>query len=1256
MMSARRSIAHLTLLTAVAALAAPVGLAPTARAEGPAAVPAMGAAAATDDPAPVLTAATFADPPASVRPKYRWWMPLAYTDDDRLEAELQQMKDSGAGGAEVAAFSVEGTGNNRNPFLETYGWGTPRWAEKVSTMYAAAQERDLSLDLTISPRWPATVPTVDDVNDPAAAQQLAYAVEFAIGGTAREGALPSTLSVTPPSGAEKTLVAVVAARCSDAACAGQTSKPRLLDRASVVDLTGEVRDGALSHTFGGDAAETWALIAFYQLPTGQALSGYTPTGTNYVLDPLSEEGARASTDFYDEAILTPGVRALLARMRSADFYEDSLEIGDTQKWTRSFVEEWDKRRGYSPITLLPALAGAGAQGLTSKPAFDFDDGSGDRVRTDYRQTWSDLYIANRLDVFREWAHRHGLQTRIQPYGHPIDVAEAAGHVDVPEGESLAFGQSVGAYSNVEDYKVVASGAHSAGAPVVSDECCAFSNQVWASTVADATDQSNLQAVYRGYAGGTNQMVWHGFPHLTRGPKDAGPQSTWPGMTYGNNTSWSEAFGADKNPSWQDYRSVNDNLARMQLVLRQGLPRFDAAVYWQDFGLAGTGTTGAGDDTLVPSDSAMAEAGYTWEYLSPAQLRSDNADYVDGALFPNHSGHRALVLKDQGTMPLDVAQRLLSLVQDGLPVVVVGQLPASIPGLDPSGEQDHRLAEVVTKIADQPTVVRVPSLDRVPAALAGLGVQPAASSATPSADILTVRRHTGTGDGAVDYYYLWNQTGATTYQDITLTGHGRPYQLDTWSGKITPVTAEASRSGRVTVPVRLAPHDAMVMAVTSRSDETFGGTTAEGSGTGTASGAAAPLSIDEWTLDVDSWTPGETGLPGDTAHTEIGPIDVATTESGALPAWSQIDPEHGYDVDLSDVSGIGTYTTRFHLDEEWSRVREADLDLGTAIDTVQVTVNGTRLDGINHADLGRIDLGDLLQPGTNTVTVRVASTLLNAVRVAPGSGASGRARMDYGLLGPVRVTPHTGAAPYLLLEPLEDRLPMADGGANVSRVAVTNTGPRPVDVRLTVDTTGDLRADLPGTIRVPARSTRVVRTVLRNPGAAEATTLALSARGSNGMTATASVHTVPTGNLAENTEETPFPRTLTDATQDRYPGFLATDGETSTFLVSFGRAAGQGPTNARPWRVGVDLGVPIEVDVIRVGGRSNYGARDYEIQVSDDGRHWRTIATVADAPKAGLTTTVEPVRTRYLRASITRAWDNGTDANVQMDEFEVYAAD
>ncbi|MBD2898723.1 hypothetical protein amrb99_76960 [Actinomadura sp. RB99] len=55
------------------------------------------ATATAPDHAPVLTAAAFQHPPASVRPKYRWWVPLADTEDGELRTEVGQIAASGAG-------------------------------------------------------------------------------------------------------------------------------------------------------------------------------------------------------------------------------------------------------------------------------------------------------------------------------------------------------------------------------------------------------------------------------------------------------------------------------------------------------------------------------------------------------------------------------------------------------------------------------------------------------------------------------------------------------------------------------------------------------------------------------------------------------------------------------------------------------------------------------------------------------------------------------------------------------------------------------------------------------------------------------------------------------------------------------------------------------------------------------------------------------------------------------------------------------
>ncbi|MEO3927613.1 glycosyl hydrolase [Micromonosporaceae bacterium B7E4] len=1238
----RRRLVAVPLLAAALA-GTPVAIAPPA-ASGSHAGPASAAPAGS---VPRLTAGTFADPPSSVRPKYRWWMPMAFTEDEQLRAELADMKAIGAGGAEVATTTAVGPRASDPEFLAGYGWGSPRWAQKVQRMLETAGQLDLALDFTVSPRWPAIVPTVTDVNDPRASQQLVFSHTFVKGGTRYGGVLPTNYRPQPPVGARRTPVAVLLARCADPACDRQGSNPRMLHRDSVRDLTGSVGDdGTLSLDVPGDAGDTYVLIGFFQTGDGQVRNNFTTTKPNYFLDHLSAAGVRATTQFYDSSILTPPVREALDAVGSVDLFEDSLELGDSQKWTWDFADQWERRRGYSPIPVLPALADAGSGGLSTAPFFDFTDGSGAGIRTDYRQTWNDLYIDSRLVPLRRWANERGMALRSQPYGGPVDTPQAGTHVDVPEGESLVF------YDNIEPYRLVSVGAHVNGTPVVSSECCAARADVWASTAGGWREPGNLRSVYRGYAGGVTQLVWHGYPYLTKG-EGTSDQAVWPGMSYGGNTSFAEAWGAKGGPNWPDYRAINDHLARLQLVLRQGKPTFDVALYLQDLGLRSPATTLTGPGTLLESDSPLAERGYTYEYLSPAHLRMPSARVSDERLFPEAGAYRAIVLADQTTMAVDTARRLLDLARDGLPVVFVGELPSSTPGFSPAA-RDAELRRLIAQLAARRDVHRVADLAAVPGLLARLGIVPAAAHATPSADVLTVRR----SDPTTDYYYLFNQRSWATEQRLTLTGRGRPYKLDTWTGEITPLTGYRKTPNGVVVDVALEASDTAVIALSTRHDETFRWSTAVEHGPTDAHNAGlGPVLLDDWTLRVQSWTRGGSGLPGDTAKTTLPAVEPVVGERGTLPPWSAITPANGYGVDLGDVSGVGTYTSTFTLDDSWDGVRTAYLDLGTAVDTVTVTLNGVRIPAPNPQDLRHIEVGRQLRAGDNTLTVRVASTLVNAVRVAPGTGAAGRPRMDYGLFGPVRLTPREARQPTLAVEALERELPLAAGGTNQARVRVANNSPRPVSVSLDVTTDDGVEAALERpTLRIPGRSSATALVRLSGQRGSGSSVLVVDAAAANGASGQTQVTLRHSDNLAFNATGSPYPRVFASSYQYQHPPSFLTDGLASTYWVSGGHTPGQAPTPETPEFLGVDLGLATVVRAVGLSGRENWAPRSYDVQTSLDGARWTTVLSVADdARNAATPTAVTPTEARYVRLRVTEGWyPTSPGHNTQLAEFAVYS--
>jgi hypothetical protein len=356
-----------------------------------------------------------------------------------------------------------------------------------------------------------------------------------------------------------------------------------------------------------------------------------------------------------------------------------------------------------------------------------------------------------------------------------------------------------------------------------------------------------------------------------------------------------------------------------------------------------------------------------------------------------------------------------------------------------------------------------------------------------------------------------------------------------------------------------------------------------------------------------------------------------------------------------VSGVGTYTSTFTLDDSWSEVRAAHLDLGTAVDTVTVTLNGTSIPASSPQDLRHIEVGRYLRAGDNTLTVRVASTLLNAVRVAPGTGAGRRPRMDYGLLGPVRLTPREAQQPTLTVEALEPELPLAAGGTNQARVRIANNSPLPVSVAVDVTTDDGVEAtvDRP-TLRIPGRSSATALVRVSGQRESGSSDLVIDAVAANGASGQGHVNLRHSDNLAVNATGSPYPRVWASSYQYQHPPSFLTDGSASTYWVSAGQTPGQAPTPAAPEYIGVDLGFATDVGAVGLSGRDNWAPRSYDVQTSLDGEKWTTVRSVKDDARS--TAAFTPTKARYVRLRITETWSPTSPGhNTQLAEFAVYSA-
>ena len=942
----------------------------------------------------------------------------------------------------------------------------------------------------------------------------------------------------------------------DTCTSAPTGSTRELDPTTTINVTKDVTPNALNwtegslHYTGGSLpagnGQPWELIDFYLHGDTQNKTGATATTPNQWLGHLSVTSANAMADYFDNNILNdPGTRAAIAyqdaHTGTPAVFEDSLENANNLNWVPDMISSWQGDLGYNPTSLLPALAATG-RNATQTPAFDFpqSDGQGAtlgwRIRDDYGQMWNDLYIKRYVKTLDAWASSHGLVARFQPYGDPIDAGEAAANIGLVETEHL----EMAGVDETQQFKVVDSGTYQDASPrLLSDECCEAGGQVWADpfgidgtgngTSPDATEP-NAESVYADEAGGDSQIVYHGWPYTIGA---AGSPALWPGNTYGGDTSYAAANGPNQ-PQFADDRNNNINVARHDVVLRQGEPAFDVAVFHEDFGLGSQGqdnltngwnmgtatsngvTTTPTSGKLLLSSSSVSQAGFLYGYVSPVFFRYPTAkfavDPLNGsggkALFPGHGDYRSLVLYDQSVLPVDVAQKIAALASQGLPIVIIGQVPNAAPnatggtlaGMKAADAQVQAAMATVTasantKVVTDATAAGSRSSDaNAPAALKSLGIDPStqmntASAAGPSGTttpVLAIGRHARN----VDYYQLFNSNSTTTvHPSVTLTGTGTPYLLNTWTGAITPIANYTESGNRVTLSLRIAPANTVIVAITPinmfkaappdggvHATSTTANATAAGvdnlvydspgnlvaraSATGTytttlsngktvtsnitvpAISSSSALSVingvptlTKWQLSVDSRTQTPSGNPTQTLDTPIpasgtftvGPLSGVT--DGSLPSWTQITPQNipglAAGDNLTNVAGIGTYTTSITLPAIWSpSTAGAYLNIGAAVDTVDVWVNGKAVAGVDQNDRNQIDIGPYLRAGSNTLKITVATPLRNAVAVAPATPATGQlpnsaetigslqggAKIpNVGLLGPVTLTPYGQSA-------------------------------------------------------------------------------------------------------------------------------------------------------------------------------------------------------------------------------------------------------
>ncbi|KAJ7733280.1 hypothetical protein B0H14DRAFT_3168811 [Mycena olivaceomarginata] len=903
--------------------------------------------------------------------KWRYWIEDASASPDILRADVAEMASVGSSGFELLSYQSYGgeAQDTGNILLDPtdFAFGSDNFVDVTAVLVEAAMDNNITIDFSMGPDQGAGVPVFpDDVDMEGMNTELVFGSHFLGAGETFSGPLPNPTVFPMVSGLDNqidsaniTTMRLVSAVVAELIPGANSSASRVsLDWNTVQDLTSQV-DNSSSISFTAPNASS-VLLAYYSRRNGF---------------PEARRGFNGS--FLDE----PGSRYGGAARGWSYMWEDSMEFFAQLFWTDAFPQRFTERHGYEINKTLPVLHTLPNRGPKANQTFDFGSTvTWQKFLEDYQDTLTSLYI-DYMTTFREWSHTIGFQFSNQPgYNFRLDVAASAAIPDAPEIDSPeAFTLEI--------------------VPYFPSETGANPGETYTIRMPELLLDAKTQ-----YAGGVNVALLHGFPY-----SGAYPGTTWPGIvTFGYR--FADMHGP-RMPAWDYYKEYLDFLKRTQYTLQSGVAKVDVAIYRKDYDITGSPPF---------RGNSLVNAGYTYEYVSPENLKLPGVSVSNGRLAAGGPAYKAFVLNRGPNITVDAAQKLLDYARAGLPIVISGGVPNDIPGFETDGAQQAQVQDLMQQLLNETNVKVVVNETQVPGALSSFGVLPAASVSTPLATIYAIRRDvpmrpiSTCSIPAIPPKISPCPSGPTlpalpSSSTLSL-GKSRqwrcgrmilapyPSRPSRWRRQRAPylqcrvqIRSRVSECQTYTFQALDSPAVAVGNAdgsieVQSASDGVFNYTLSTGD-TGSVNvtlGGETTRTLSGWQLSIVAWTP-----PQNLSSIEpvLVPQPVFNLTQGLVP-WNTL-------AGQANTSGVGTYNTTFDWDAHSDTVG-AKLNFGTVFHTIKAFVNDVQ---IPTADPSApiVDITQFVATGSNTLRVEAASTLLNAVNAVPQIASLGFRRTQTGII-------------------------------------------------------------------------------------------------------------------------------------------------------------------------------------------------------------------------------------------------------------------
>jgi hypothetical protein len=585
---------------------------------------------------------------SQTRPWTRWWWMGSAVNPQDLTANLEKYHAAGLGGLELTPiYGVKGYESQFVDYL------SPKWMSLLAYTGKEAKRLDLGLDMSTGTGWPfGGGPLIDSTY---ACRELFVKTWSLPGGSA----LPDSMTISyrqeayvhtdgPSATIDQLKEPVSANKDLQALALFQVRFPHLAplqtlmayaSTGTMVDVTDKV-DASGHLRWTAPSAGNWTLYGLFLGWHGKMVERAAPGAEGNVIDHFSAKALRKYLSRFDTAFtghdLTP--------LRS--FFNDSYEVDDSRgqsNWTADFFNTFQRLRGYDLRQHLPALFGRDTKENNS------------RVLCDYRETISDLLLTQFTKPWHDWAHTKGAQIRNQAHGSPANILDLYAASDIPETEG----------QEILRYKFATSAAHVTGKRLASAETVTWLNEHFLSTYGDVKT-----AVDGFFLGGVNHIFYHGTAYTPM-------NDPFPGWLF-----YASVHFTPNDPSWPDFRALNQYVARCQSFLQQGAPDNDLLLYFPIYD--SWSEPGPGNSLLKHYDRMEPEFtntgfrecaeylqshGYSFDYVSDKQLQQPLAPQYKTILLPGNK-----------YMPAATLERLVALAKQGVKILVYKSLPTSAPGL------------------------------------------------------------------------------------------------------------------------------------------------------------------------------------------------------------------------------------------------------------------------------------------------------------------------------------------------------------------------------------------------------------------------------------------------------------------------------------------------------------------------------------------------------------------------------------------------